>query len=220
MSPTVHIESSLQWNSIIGSSAVVIADFYADWCGPCKMIAPTFESLSTKYSKPKKITFVKVDCDRQGEISQRYSVRAMPTFLIFHNGSVIQTIQGASPPALGAAVDKAVKLAGASPAPGAVFGNKGQRLGGAGITSQTTGATARTSLSRPIMWDLNKFLGAITAFIGLYFVSLFSLDPYMSAKSSPFNKNRPPLVVQGGTAGQKLAARAATFKTLADLGSE
>ncbi len=61
------------------------------------MIAPTFESLSTKYSKPNKITFCKVDVDKQQEIASQYGVRAMPTFLILHNGSVIQTIQGANP---------------------------------------------------------------------------------------------------------------------------
>lgn len=142
---------------------------YADWCGPCKMIAPTFESLSTKYSKPKKITFCKVDVDAQGEVAQQYSVRAMPTFLILRNGSVIDTIQGANPPALTSAVEKAVKLAG--PGGGQSFGSGGHRLGGSGVGPRPSG-----TLSQPLRWDLNNLINMIISFVGLYFVSLLSVS--------------------------------------------
>lgn len=141
---------------------------YADWCGPCKMIAPTFESLATKFSKPKRITFAKVNVDNQKDIASQYGVRAMPTFMIFKNGQAIDTIQGANPPALTAAVEKAVKLAG--PTAGAGFSVPGRTLGGSGPTAQS-----RESLRRPIKWDLNNFLNAIINFFGLYLVSLFSV---------------------------------------------
>ncbi|KAK8132306.1 hypothetical protein PG999_000479 [Apiospora kogelbergensis] len=85
---TVSISSQGEWQRILGSSTIVVADFYADWCGPCKMVAPTFESLSTKFSKPGKITFCKVNVDNQQPIASAHGVRAMPTFLIFKNGSV------------------------------------------------------------------------------------------------------------------------------------
>lgn len=134
------------------------------------MIAPTFESLSTKYSKPKKITFCKVDVDNQQAVAQMYSVRAMPTFLVLHNGSVVQTVQGANPPALAAAVEKGVKLAGAAAGP--AFGSGGQRLGGSGVTP----AAASRSLGRPVAWDLRKLIDAVVTFFGLYFVSLFSVS--------------------------------------------
>jgi thiol-disulfide isomerase/thioredoxin len=49
---------------------------YADWCGPCKTISPVFESLSTKFSKPRAITFTKVNVDNQQEIAQKYGVSA------------------------------------------------------------------------------------------------------------------------------------------------
>ncbi|KAK3944038.1 thioredoxin-like protein [Diplogelasinospora grovesii] len=218
MSSTVHINSSAQWRQVLASSSVVITDFYADWCGPCKMIAPTFESLSSKYSKPNKITFCKVDVDNQRDVAQQYSVRAMPTFLILHKGSVIDTIQGANPPALTAAVEKAIKLAGPGGGGGAVFGTPGQRLGGSGAP----GPSGRTSssVSRPWKWNLDQLINALVSFFGLYLVSLFSLDPYKAAENSPFNKTNPPPPPRGqpGAPGQRPAQRA-TFKTLADLGS-
>ncbi|KAI0008319.1 hypothetical protein F4779DRAFT_628565 [Xylariaceae sp. FL0662B] len=172
MSATVNISSSNEWQRILGSSTVVVTDFYADWCGPCKMVAPTFESLSTKYSKPGKITFCKVNVDNQQSIAQSHGVRAMPTFLIFKNGSVIDTIQGANPPALTAAVEKAVKLAGTS-APGASFKTPGRTLGAA-PSGAPTRSTGRSLGGRPWKFSPFHFFNAILTFFGLYFVSLFS----------------------------------------------
>ncbi|KAK3954819.1 thioredoxin-like protein [Pseudoneurospora amorphoporcata] len=216
MSATVKVGSSTQWRQILSSSAIVVADFYADWCGPCKMIAPVFESLSTKYSKPNKITFCKIDVDSQQEVAQQYGVRAMPTFLILHNGSVIETIQGANPPALTAAVNKAVKLAGGAAGGGAVFKTTGHRLGGSGVAGSRPG----TSVARPWKWDITNLINAIIAFIGLYVTSLFSLDPYKAAESSPFNKNPPPQAQSStGSSAGKRPAPGAKFKTLSDLGN-
>ena len=191
----VHLGSSSEWRQILQSTTVVVADFYADWCGPCKMIAPTFESLATKYTKPKRIAFVKINVDNQRDVASQYGVRAMPTFMIFKNGSAIETIQGANPPALTAAVEKAVKLAG--PTTTAGFSAPGRTLGAGGSSRQ---------LQRPLKWDLNNFLNAIINFIGLYLVSLFSVsnyyfshDPYPPLPSTgsplrPFSltRTRPP----------------------------
>lgn len=141
---------------------------YADWCGPCKMIAPTFESLATKYSKPGKIAFCKVNVDSQREIASQYGVRAMPTFIVLRSGTVIDTIQGANPPALTAAVDKAVKLAG--PGGGSAFSGTGHRLGGTPV-SRPSASVGRSSGS----WDLASLWQAIVTFFGLYLYSLFSV---------------------------------------------
>lgn len=184
----VHVGSSSEWKTILQSTIVVVdctinpaltsqleeiyTDYYtpivhADWCGPCKMIAPTFESLATKYSKPKRITFAKVNVDNQREIASQYGVSAMPTFIILKNGSPIETIRGANPPSLIAAVEKAVKLAGPSVSSG--FSAPGRTLGN---------PSPGQSLQRPLKWDLNNFVNVIIGFIGLYFVSLFTVSNF------------------------------------------
>jgi len=215
MGSLIKIDSSAQWRSVLSSSIIVVADFYADWCGPCKMIAPTFESLATKYSKPKKIAFCKVDVDAHQDVAQQYGVSAMPTFLILRNGAVIDTIRGANPPALSAAVEKAVKLAGPGVAAGPSFSSAGHRLGGAPVGPAPGGR----SLGRSMNWNLGGLIGAIISFIGLYLATLFSFDPYKAAENWQNNKrNAPQAKSAAGGSGAKTAARPG-FKTLADLGS-
>lgn len=106
MSKTVHITSTSQFSSLLSSSNIVVADFYADWCGPCKAIAPIYEQLSAQLSRPNKITFTKINTDQQQELAKAYDVRAMPTFMIFKNARKIDGIEGADPKRLSAAVKK------------------------------------------------------------------------------------------------------------------
>jgi thioredoxin 1 len=140
---------------------------YADWCGPCKMIAPHFERLSKEYSRPSKVAFAKINVDNHPGIARTYGVTAMPTFLVIHGGKAVNTVKGANPPALSQAVTDALKLGDvkAGGAAGASFKTPGRTLGG---------ETSRTSLTRP-SWDINKFIQIIVVFIGLYLVSLFSV---------------------------------------------
>ncbi|RDW61422.1 hypothetical protein BP5796_11314 [Coleophoma crateriformis] len=208
MSSTVHISSANQFRTLLSSSTIVVTDFYADWCGPCKAIAPTFESLATKHSKPNRVSFAKVNVDNQQQISQQYGVTAMPTFLIFRSGSVIETIKGADARKLTSAIENAVKLAGAAkPA----YSSVGRTLGGAPST--------RSSMTRP--WNFKGFVDAIIAFFGLYFISLFTFDAYTAAENSPFNIHRVPTASQpaGRTAGAKkpVPPPAKKLGTLADL---
>lgn len=248
---TTHIASAAQWRQVTAASSIVVTDFYADWCGPCKVIAPTFESLATKYAKPNRITFAKVDVDNNREVAQLYNIRAMPTFVILKNGSVIDTIQGANPQALTAAVEKAVKLAG--PGGGAPFQTPGRTLGGPSTSSGDTptvriGGGATRPSGNPIQgrtssWDLNNIINAIMVFVGLYLTSLFTLDPYMAAQNSRFNKanqHTAPIRTASGApfggrafaptssaSGSKSSGSSSgaakpqvkpTFRTLADLG--
>jgi len=76
MSKTVQIASPKQFSDLLQSSQIVVTDFYADWCGPCKTIAPLYEQLSASLSRPNHITFVKVNVDTQKEIASKYAVTA------------------------------------------------------------------------------------------------------------------------------------------------
>lgn len=139
---------------------------YADWCGPCKQIAPIFQRLATQHASPKKVAFAKVNVDSQPEVAQQNRVSAMPTFKIFQNGSCIQTIQGADPTGLSQAVAKAVQLAGAGKAHEAGFKTPGRTLGG---ESASRPSSAVSSL------QLGNLLSTLISFIGLYLVSFFSV---------------------------------------------
>src|SRR5882757_215322 len=97
MSKTIHIESTDQFSALLSSSTIVVADFYADWCGPCKQIAPIFEQLSAQLSRPNKITFAKIDTDKQQDLARSYGVKAMPTLMVFKNARQVEFIEGADP---------------------------------------------------------------------------------------------------------------------------
>ncbi|KAF4122425.1 PITH domain [Geosmithia morbida] len=103
---TINITSKEHFDNLIRSSKVVVADFYAEWCGPCKQIAPLYETLAKSLSRPGAVTFVKVDTDKQTSIAKEYSVAALPTFLVFRNGKVDQKVQGANPVQLKKVVEK------------------------------------------------------------------------------------------------------------------
>lgn len=112
MSKTVHITSPQHFTQVLSSSRIVVADFYADWCGPCKAIAPVYEQLSSQLSRPGTITFTKVNTDAQKDIAQTYNITAMPTFMIFKAGRETKRIRGADPKALDAAVKQLAQEAG------------------------------------------------------------------------------------------------------------
>lgn len=105
MSKTIAITSPQHLSQILSSSRIVITDFWASWCGPCKAIAPLYEQLSTQLSRPGLITFTKVDTDAQKDIVSTYNISAMPTFVVFKAGREVKRVKGANPKEL----DKVVK---------------------------------------------------------------------------------------------------------------
>lgn len=71
----------------------VFVDFYADWCGPCRMMLPVLEDVSTELSNTD-ITFVKVNADEERELSAEFGVRGIPTFVMIENGEVKDRFSG------------------------------------------------------------------------------------------------------------------------------
>ena len=78
---------------VLKSELPVLVDFYADWCGPCKMMAPVVESLAENYRD--RIKTGKLNIDDEMEIAQKYRVMSIPTFIIFKNGQAVETSVGA-----------------------------------------------------------------------------------------------------------------------------
>lgn len=130
MSRTVLITSPTHFTQVLASSRIVVADFYADWCGPCKAIAPVYEQLSSQLSRPGQITFTKVNTDNQKEIAQTYNITAMPTFMIFKAGREIKRIRGADPKGLDAAVRQLALEAGKADESGGDAGEASSSSGG------------------------------------------------------------------------------------------
>jgi thioredoxin 1 len=76
------------------SEGVVLVDFWAEWCGPCRMIAPVIEELAVEFEGRAKIC--KVNTDQQQELSMRFGIRSIPTILFLKDGEIVDTMIGAA----------------------------------------------------------------------------------------------------------------------------
>ncbi|AWB68156.1 thioredoxin [Saccharobesus litoralis] len=94
MSEVTKISGQDFEQEVTNHNGVVLVDFYADWCGPCKMIAPVLEQLSKSRDNVK---IVKVDADEAPELMAEQGIRGIPTLLLFNQGEKVGTKVGAAP---------------------------------------------------------------------------------------------------------------------------
>lgn len=81
------------FNEILSTNAIVIVDFWASWCGPCKTISPILEAIEIEHNA----IIGKVNVDDEPDLSIKYNVKSIPTILVFENGIPVKTIIGAMP---------------------------------------------------------------------------------------------------------------------------
>ncbi|KIJ93097.1 hypothetical protein K443DRAFT_684788 [Laccaria amethystina LaAM-08-1] len=107
--PVKTFSSHDEFKAVVNADKPVVIDFWATWCGPCRMISPVLEKLSNDPSFTG-VEFYKVDVDEQDQISQEVGVRAMPTFILFKKGQKVSDLVGARPQELQLLVEKALTV--------------------------------------------------------------------------------------------------------------
>ena len=90
-----HINSSNFNEEVINNNQLTIVDFYADWCGPCRKLAPILEEVEAELSD--KVKFTKINTDENIQSAQEYQVSGLPTSLVFKNGTVVERMVGLMP---------------------------------------------------------------------------------------------------------------------------
>ena len=98
MAKPVHITDAEFKAAVLESKTPVFVDFWAEWCGPCHMIAPVVEELAEEYDG--KFSFTKLDVDANPQTAMQFGIRSIPTMLLFKDGQVADQVIGAVPKAM------------------------------------------------------------------------------------------------------------------------
>ena len=80
---------------VLSSGKPVLVDFWAEWCGPCRMVSPILDEISVEHGE--KLTIVKVNVDEEPALAQQYGITSIPALQVFQNGEVVKSIVGAKP---------------------------------------------------------------------------------------------------------------------------
>ena len=90
MSNVIHVNESAFDRHILNHKGIVLVDFWAPWCGPCKTLGPILDNVSTKVSQK----IVKVNVDEESNLANKYKIRSIPTMIVFKDGKVAKQMLG------------------------------------------------------------------------------------------------------------------------------
>ncbi|MBU6229758.1 MAG: thioredoxin [Cyanobacteria bacterium REEB459] len=95
MTTAAYIETDDEFDSLIASPSLVVVDFTATWCGPCKMVGPLMDQLAAAYGD--RLQVFKVDLDAHSALAKRLGIRSIPAVMLFKQGEVLTTLVGVKP---------------------------------------------------------------------------------------------------------------------------